>query len=39
VYKRQLQRRVPLHRVRLGGGLIFAGLGIWTIVSLLVAVS
>jgi putative Ca2+/H+ antiporter (TMEM165/GDT1 family) len=36
---RALQRRVPLHRVRLGGGLIFAGLGIWTIVSLLVAVS
>ena len=31
---RALQRVVPLARIRLGGGLIFAGLGIWTLVSL-----
>jgi putative Ca2+/H+ antiporter (TMEM165/GDT1 family) len=36
---RALQRRVPLNRVRIGGGVIFAGLGIATIVSLLVAIS
>jgi putative Ca2+/H+ antiporter (TMEM165/GDT1 family) len=35
---RALQRRIPLKRVRLGGGLIFAGLGIATLVSLAVAV-
>ena len=35
---RALQRVVPLKRIRLGGGLIFAGLGIWTLVSLGVAV-
>jgi putative Ca2+/H+ antiporter (TMEM165/GDT1 family) len=36
---RALQRRVPLQRVRLGGGLIFAGLGLWTLISLAVAVA
>jgi putative Ca2+/H+ antiporter (TMEM165/GDT1 family) len=36
---RALQRKVPLHRVRLGGGLIFAGLGLWTLISLAVAVA
>jgi Ca2+/H+ antiporter, TMEM165/GDT1 family len=36
---RALQRVVPLHRVRLGGGLIFATLGIWTLAALAVAVS
>jgi putative Ca2+/H+ antiporter (TMEM165/GDT1 family) len=36
---RALQRIVPLSRIRLGGGLIFAGLGIWTITSLIVAIS
>ena len=35
---RALQRVVPLKRIRLGGGLIFAGLGVWTLVSLGVAV-
>jgi len=35
---RALQRVVPLKRIRLGGGLIFAGLGVWTLVSLVVAV-
>jgi putative Ca2+/H+ antiporter (TMEM165/GDT1 family) len=35
---RALQRVIPLKRIRLGGGLIFAGLGIWTLVSLGVAV-
>jgi putative Ca2+/H+ antiporter (TMEM165/GDT1 family) len=35
---RALQRVVPLQRIRLGGGLIFAGLGVWTLVSLGVAV-
>jgi putative Ca2+/H+ antiporter (TMEM165/GDT1 family) len=35
---RALQRFVPLQRIRLGGGLIFAGLGVWTLVSLAVAV-
>lgn len=29
-----LQRLVPLKRIRLGGGLIFAGLGVWTFVAL-----
>jgi putative Ca2+/H+ antiporter (TMEM165/GDT1 family) len=36
---RALQRRIPLNRIRMGGGLIFAGLGVWTIVSLIVAIS
>jgi Ca2+/H+ antiporter, TMEM165/GDT1 family len=36
---RALQRLVPLQRIRLGGGLIFAALGIWTIVSLIVDIS
>ncbi len=36
---RALQRVIPLHRVRLGGGLIFATLGLWTLVALAVAVS
>ena len=35
---RAIQRRIPLKRVRLGGGLIFAGLGLWTLISLAVAV-
>jgi putative Ca2+/H+ antiporter (TMEM165/GDT1 family) len=35
---RALQRVIPLKRIRLGGGLIFAGLGVWTLVSLGVAV-
>jgi putative Ca2+/H+ antiporter (TMEM165/GDT1 family) len=34
-----LQRVIPLKRIRLGGGLIFAGLGIWSLVSLGVAVA
>jgi Ca2+/H+ antiporter, TMEM165/GDT1 family len=34
-----LQRVVPLKWIRLVGGLIFAGLGIWTLVSLIVAIS
>jgi len=34
-----LQRVIPLHRIRLFGGLIFAGLGLWTIVALVVAIS
>ena len=29
-----LVRRVPLSKIRLGGGLIFAGLGIYTLVRL-----
>jgi putative Ca2+/H+ antiporter (TMEM165/GDT1 family) len=36
---RALQRIVPLKRIRLGGGLIFAGLGIATITSLIVSIS
>ena len=36
---RALQRVVPLQRIRVGGGLIFAGLGIWTLVSLVVAIT
>ena len=36
---RALQRVIPLKRIRLGGGLIFAGLGVWTLVSLGVAVA
>ena len=36
---RALQRRIPLKRVRLGGGLIFAGLGIATITSLIVSIA
>lgn len=34
-----LQRIVPLKRIRFGGGLIFATLGLWTLISLAVAVS
>jgi putative Ca2+/H+ antiporter (TMEM165/GDT1 family) len=30
----QLQRVVPLKWIRLGGGLIFAGLGLYTLISL-----
>lgn len=36
---RALQRVVPLERIRLGGGLIFTGLGVWTLVSLGVSVA
>ena len=36
---RALQRRIPLKRVRLGGGLVFAGLGIATITSLIVSIA
>lgn len=36
---RALQRIVPLKLIRLFGGLIFAGLGLWTLVSLAIAVS
>jgi putative Ca2+/H+ antiporter (TMEM165/GDT1 family) len=36
---RALQRVIPLKRIRFGGGLIFAGLGIWTLTSLVVTVS
>jgi putative Ca2+/H+ antiporter (TMEM165/GDT1 family) len=35
---RALQRVMPLKRIRLGGGLIFTGLGVWTLVSLGVSV-
>ncbi len=31
-----LVRVIPLHRIRLAGGLIFAGLGLWTLVALVV---
>ena len=31
---RALQRVVPLKRIRLGGGLVFTGLGVWTLVAL-----
>jgi len=34
-----LQRVIPLNRIRLGGGLIFAVLGLWTLISLAVSVS
>ncbi len=34
-----LQRVIPLSRIRLGGGLIFAVLGLWTLISLAVNVS
>jgi putative Ca2+/H+ antiporter (TMEM165/GDT1 family) len=34
-----LQRLIPLSRIRLGGGLIFATLGLWTLISLAVTVS
>lgn len=34
-----LQRIIPLNRIRLGGGLIFAVLGLWTLISLAVNVS
>jgi len=36
---RALERVIPLNRIRLGGGLIFAGLGLATLVSLVVSVS
>ena len=36
---KQLQRLIPLSRIRLGGGLIFAGLGLWTLISLVVSVA
>lgn len=36
---RALQRLIPLQRIRLGGGLIFAALGLATIVSLIVDIS
>jgi putative Ca2+/H+ antiporter (TMEM165/GDT1 family) len=36
---RALQKVIPLHRIRLGGGLIFAGLGIATITSLIVSIA
>jgi putative Ca2+/H+ antiporter (TMEM165/GDT1 family) len=36
---RALQKLVSLKRIRLFGGLVFAGLGIWTITSLVVAIS
>jgi len=36
---RALQKVVPLKRIRLGGGLIFSGLGIATITSLIVSIS
>jgi putative Ca2+/H+ antiporter (TMEM165/GDT1 family) len=36
---RALQRLIPLQRIRLGGGLIYAALGIWTMVSLIVDIS
>ncbi len=36
---KQLQRLIPLSRIRLGGGLIFAGLGLWTLISLVVGVA
>jgi putative Ca2+/H+ antiporter (TMEM165/GDT1 family) len=35
---RALQRVISLQRIRLGGGLIFAGLGVWTLVSLWVSI-
>jgi putative Ca2+/H+ antiporter (TMEM165/GDT1 family) len=34
---RALQRMIPLKQIRLGGGLIFAGLGLWTLGSLVFA--
>jgi putative Ca2+/H+ antiporter (TMEM165/GDT1 family) len=34
-----LQRVIPLNRIRMGGGLIFAVLGLWTLISLVVSVS
>ena len=34
---RALQRRVPLQRIRLGGGLIFAGLGLWSLATVVFA--
>jgi putative Ca2+/H+ antiporter (TMEM165/GDT1 family) len=34
-----LQRVIPLKRIRMGGGLIFATLGLWTLISLAVNVS
>ncbi len=33
-----LQRVIPLKRIRFGGGLIFAGLGLWTLIALAVEV-
>ncbi len=34
-----LQRIIPLNRIRLGGGLIFAALALWTLISLAVSVA
>ena len=34
---RAMQRLIPLKRIRFGGGLIFAGLGLWTLGSLIFA--
>ena len=31
---RALQRHIPLKRIRIGGGIVFAGLGAWTLGSL-----
>jgi putative Ca2+/H+ antiporter (TMEM165/GDT1 family) len=36
---RALQRRVSLKHIRLFGGVVFAGLGLWTLISLVVAIS
>jgi putative Ca2+/H+ antiporter (TMEM165/GDT1 family) len=36
---RALQKRVSLTHIRLFGGLVFAGLGLWTLIALLVAVA
>jgi Ca2+/H+ antiporter, TMEM165/GDT1 family len=35
---RALQRRISLKHIRLFGGLVFSGLGLWTLISLAVAV-
>lgn len=32
-----LQRIIPLARIRIGGGIIFAGLGAWTLISLAIS--
>jgi Ca2+/H+ antiporter, TMEM165/GDT1 family len=36
---RALQKRVSLKHIRLFGGVVFAGLGLWTLISLLVEVA
>jgi Ca2+/H+ antiporter, TMEM165/GDT1 family len=36
---RALQKRVSLKHIRLFGGVVFAGLGLWTLISLAVAVA